>query len=130
MELGEEVTEERNAFALGCYWIFPSSATTLVMGCKSPGVGLWCWQVLWWVLVADVWAHPGDPGCYCLLTEMLMKGAKICLFSGDMGNPFQGGDHSKPLCSLFPSQMLENAQEGVTDPFHPENVSSLQRSER
>ena len=41
----------------------------------------WCWQVLWWVLVADLLrGHPGGPGCGCLLTETLMKGAKICLF--------------------------------------------------
>lgn len=33
VELRKQVTEERNAFALGCYWF-------CIMGCKSPGVQL------------------------------------------------------------------------------------------
>lgn len=31
--------------------------------------------------MADLWTHPGGPGCCCLLTKMLMKAAKVCLFS-------------------------------------------------
>lgn len=80
--------------------MLPSPATTCVMGCKSPGVKR---SIL----------HPGagrsSGGCWWVISghirwpwlpKMLMKGTKICLFSGNTGNTFIKDDYSKPPCNL------------------------------